>query len=484
MLTEAFPKLNDSRAMQQLHAFLRSGWFIGIVALLMACSEIFSLELYVIYAYVVFGFVIVLVSEDTLPAVPMVVCGYMLFSSENNPGMHPDSLFSKPYAQFALGYAVAVLSVLLIGRLISKLLQGKRHGVPKLLAGFLLLGVAYLASGLFSAGFDGKSVFFGFVEIAALCGFYFYFYFTVDWDKVTEDRLALLFTIVGAGVLAEIVGLYFNPGAPGLDGEGNRNQLYTGWGVWNCVGCVMAMCMPAPVYLAVKKKHGWCFALLSCLYFLGVLLTQSRGSILFGAVVFVACIVYTLIASKGRERIYSAIVYGALLLGGVIACIIFSEKIAAMFQSLLNAGMDDSGRLSLYEQCWEAFKKFPLFGVGWYDTPGIQLGNGSMYPNGNPALEGYFVPGFAHNTFFQLIGCGGLFAFVAYFFHRTQTVLMAVRDPSPLKITAALCIAAMLLTSFVDNHVFNMGPGLLYSVILVFAEKTPAARPRMLAVRK
>ena len=69
MLTEAFPKLNDSRAVLGLRAFLRSGWFIGVVVLLMACSELFSLELYVIYAYAVLGLVIVLLSEDTLPTV-------------------------------------------------------------------------------------------------------------------------------------------------------------------------------------------------------------------------------------------------------------------------------------------------------------------------------------------------------------------------------------------------------------------------------
>ena len=47
-------------------------------------------------------------------------------------------------------------------------------------------------------------------------------------------------------------------------------------------------------------------------------------------------------------------------------------------------------------------------------------------------------------------------------------------------VVAALCVASMLLTSFVDNHVFNMGPGLLYSVLLVFGEKDGAGRPALL----
>lgn len=480
MLTEAFPKLNSSRAVSFLRAFLRSPWFIALVVLLMACSEIFSLELYVIGAYITLGLLIVLVSEDTLPIVPMVTCGYMLISSQNNIGFHPDSLLAQPYAQATILFAAVVIAVLLLGRLISKLMEKKKRGVPKLLTGFVLLGIAYLLGGLGTDGWDKESVLFGFVQIAALSGFYFYFYFTVDWEKVPEEYLATLFTIVGAGILAQIVGLYANPNAPGFDGEGNRGSLYTGWGVWNCVGCVMAMCMPAPAYFAVTKKHGWPFALLCCVYFLGVILTQSRGSIIFGAVVFAACIAYTIFRAEKWNKLWCGIVYAALLAGAAIAALVFRDKLEDLFRSLLDAGMNDSGRFNLYEQCWETLKELPVFGAGWYDAPGIQLGNGGMFPNGDPRLEGYFVPGFAHDTFFQLIGCGGALALVTYLVHRTQTVLLVFRDPTPVRVVAALCVASMLLTSFVDNHVFNMGPGLLYSVLLVFGEKDGAGRPALL----
>lgn len=483
MLTEAFPKLNTSRVILGLRAFLRSNWFISLVVLLMVCSELFSLELYVICAYAVFALAIILISEDTLPAVPMAVCGYMLMSAKNNIGFHPDSLLAQPYAQFTIGFAVVILAVCFVGRLVSKLMERKKRGVPKFLSGFVLLGAAYLLGGLGSSFYDAQSVLFGAVQIAALSGLYFFFYFTIDWENVSEDYLATLFTIVGIGVFIEVIGTYFNPGAPGLHGEGDRNKLYTGWGVWNCVGCVMAMCMPAPIYFAVKRKQGWLFSLLCCVFFLGVVLTQSRGSILFGAAVFVACVVYNLYKAKGRAKLWSGVVYAALLAGAAIAAVLFRDKLADMFSSLIDAGLNDSGRFSLYEQCWESFLKHPIFGVGWYDSPGIQLGNGGMYPNGDPHLEGYFVPGFAHNTFFQLIGCGGAFAFLAYLFHRAQTVLMVFRDPTPVKIVAALCVAAMLLTSFVDNHIFNMGPGLLYSVLLVFAEKERSARPALLKTK-
>ena len=75
MLTEAFPQLNSARAVAAMRTFFRSGWFVGVAVLLMACSELFGVEIAVIYLYLFFGLLIVLFCDDMLPITPMVVCG-------------------------------------------------------------------------------------------------------------------------------------------------------------------------------------------------------------------------------------------------------------------------------------------------------------------------------------------------------------------------------------------------------------------------
>ena len=236
MLTEAFPQLKERRAVIGVRNFFRSGWFAALAALLMACSEIFGLEIFVIYAYLVFGLLIVLFADDMLGIVPMVCCGYMIFSAENNPGKFPDALFGQPQGQLALFYAVAVIAVMLVGRLVSMLLEREKRGVPKLTVGFLLLGASYLLGGAFSPYYDGRTVLMGFVQIAALCGFYFYFYYTIRWDRVPKGYLPMVISIIGVGMLAEIVGMYFGEGVIREDGSINRVALYTGWGIYNNVG--------------------------------------------------------------------------------------------------------------------------------------------------------------------------------------------------------------------------------------------------------
>lgn len=473
MLTEAFLGLENVRALNLVRNFFRSVWFAILAAVLMACSEIFGLEIFVIYCYAFFGLCVFLFCDDMLGIVPMVCCGYMLFSAKNNPGKYPDALFGQPHGQLALFYAIAVILVILIGRLVSMLLEKEKRGVPKFTVGFFLLGVAYLLSGAGSPYYDGRTVLMGFVQIASLCGFYFYFYYTIRWDKVPRGYLPMVISVIGVGMLAEIVGMYFGDGVIREDGTINRVALYTGWGIYNNVGCVMAMCMPAPVYFAIKNKNGWAYTILSTVFYLGVLLTQSRGAMLFGTVVYLGCAVATLVGSKGRERLFNGVVYAVLVVALVVSIIVFREQFKDLFFSVIQQGFNDAARFNTWKACWQRFLEYPGFGVGFYKTPGTILTEDGMYTefiDGTP--EGSFLAMRAHNTVFQLIATGGIVALVAYAVHRIQTIYVCLRRPNTLKIVAALCIASLLLTSMVDCHVFNMGPGLMYSAWLVFGEKS------------
>lgn len=474
MITEAFPHLEEARAIKALRRFLRSGWYVVCIVLLMACSELFALEIPVMYCYFVLGVAALLFAEDTLPLVPIVCCSYMLFSAGNNPGKHTgETLFSQPQAMVQLIFILALTAVLLIGRLVVSLQEQRRRGVPRLLIGFAALGLAYVLGGAFSPYYSGKTVLFGLLQIASLCAFYFYFYFTVQWERVPKGYVAMLFSIVGVGIAAQIGGMYFNEGAFTGDGV-NRAALYTGWGIYNNVGCVMAMCMPAPVYFATTRRHGWAFTLLNCFFFLAVLLTQSRSSMLFGAVIFLACVVVTLVKSRGKERIWSLIVYAALVVAAAVGVAVLWEHVSALFRSVISAGLNDYARFDTWKACWKRFLEYPAFGVGFYKTPGTVLVEGGMntsfegYPDGAP--EGWFMPPRSHNTLFQLLATGGVFAVVAYAVHRVETLVLFFRKPGMEKTVAFLCVAAMLLTSLLDCHVFNFGPGLLYSLLLVFSE--------------
>lgn len=470
MLTEAFPKLNDTVFVRLLHEFFRSPCYGAVVVLLMACSELFSLEIFTFYCFLAFGLLAAFFDEDLLAFVPLVCCGYMTISAPNNVGKFPDTALMKSpefTVHFVFLFGAAGISVL--ARMITKLADGEKHGAPKLVQGLLMLGIAYVAAGAFGATKWSRSAAFGAAQFASLAAAYFILYYTVNWKTVPKDYFITFMTVLGAGLAAEILGMYLLPGAV-ADGVVNRGAMFTGWGIYNNVGGVAAMTMPAPFYFAATRRHGWLFTALGTCYMLTVALSQSRGAMMFGAVVYAFCAVAVLLYSKGAERKKNIAVFVAVLLALIICFAVFREKLGKIFSALAEMGMESSGRKKIYAACWEKFLRHPLFGVGFYDTPGGLLYEGGIWDLA-PTPDDVFIPPRAHNTYFQLIASGGAFALFSYLLHRVETLRLVFRRPTARKTFLGFCVLSLLLTSLVDCHFFNFGPVIIYSAALLFLEK-------------
>lgn len=468
MLTEAFPQLQESKAVLLLRAYFRSAWHPVVVAFLMACSELFSWELPVFYLYLCIGIVAVLFDEDTLALAPVMLCCYMTISAPNNVGKHSQTVFSDPSFQVQFIFILATAAIFLAARLVSVFIQKPKKESPAFTFGFAVLGLSYVLAGAFSGFYGGRTVLFGFAQIAALCFCYFYFYYTVDWKRVPKEYIMAVFFAVGVALIVEIAGMYAASGVFTENGV-NRTALYTGWGIYNNVGCAMAMCLPAPFYFAVKCRQGWVFTVIGTVFLLAVMLTQSRTSMLFGGVVYAFCAVAVIVLTRGWERYKHLIVFASIVFAFGMCAVVFKDKLASLFDSLLKIGLNPWGRLKIWRACWEKFLQAPAFGVGFYETPGGLLHGGGIVDLA-PCPPDAFIPPRAHNTYVQLLASGGSFALISYLVHRAETVVLLFRRPTKEKTFIALSILALILTSLFDCHFFNFGPGIMYGFLLAFAE--------------
>lgn len=477
MLIDCFGKIGEFKAVKALRAFLDSGYYCALIVALMLCSNLFSIELPVYYCFILLGFLCILFCGDMKGIFPLVGGAYMSVSAENNPAVYPagsatPSIFHDPQFQTQLIALLVVGGVLMVGRFLSVIILGEKKKVPALAIGFTALGCSLVAGGLFSGYYDLKTALFGLVVTLSLGGMYFFFYYGVNWKKIGFDEWAKLLTILGFGILGEIAGMYLKSGVSG--GELFRwTSLITGWGPYNCVGCMLALCLPAPLYLALKKGHGWAFTLISCLFFVGLIFTQSRSSILFGGAIFVAGVVLVLVKTTKEERRRLFFLLGGILLLLVLLLIVFfcipaiRTKIVGLFSDLFSKGFSDNGRSGIYAQAVEHFKKSPIFGVGFYQCSAFRWGE-------LPADS--FLPPRYHNTILQMLATGGLVALACYLLHRVQTVIMLFRHPSDEKTFIALSIAAILLTSLLECHLFSFGPALMYGTLLAYAEGSDLRR--------
>ena len=81
------------------------------------------------------------------------------------------------------------------------------------------------------------------------------------------------------------------------------------------------------------------------------------------------------------------------------------------------------------------------------------------------------APEFFHNTVIQMLASCGILGFLAYAFHRYQTVKLFVSHRTPISFFLGMSVLTLLLTSLLDIHLFNIFPAMFYSVILCVLER-------------
>lgn len=418
------------------------------------------------YVLLVFVALASLFAEDMLCTLP-VACGtYFMFSKKNNPLAYAHtSIFLQPVGKVNLWLVAGFLALFMFSRLAFEIIVHKeRRKFPMLGIGFIALGVSYMLGGLFTSHYKWNTVFFGLTEIAALAFSYFCYYYTVDFKKVDKSYFAYLMMVMGVLLCVEVAGMLQQAGffeKVFIQGEDfDRGQLYTGWGIYNNVAGAMIMCIPAPFYYAtVKKSYNWVYMLVGNFFYAVILLIQSRCGMLFGTVVYGLCLLVTIWKAKCRKPllIVQGSIFAVLAIGGVICW----DIIAKIFASVIEKGMNDAGRFDIYFGGLDQFLESPVFGNGFYECGAFRWGDNSI---------GEFLPARYHNTAVQLIASTGAVGFLAYCYHRVETLLLVFRKRNVEKYFIGLCVFGLLLTSLLDCHMFNLGPGFTYSALLLFLD--------------
>lgn len=475
-------RIRENSVVKAINNFLSTPWYMLLIALIMAASNIFGLEFMAFYAYMFIGVYIALFAPDCFAFAPMFCCGYMLFSAGNNPAKnYGETIFSQKENLIQFIIIIAVIALSLLVRFFFEILVVRRKvkRMPALTLGFVVLGIAYLLSGAYTEGYGGKELAFSALQIISLCITYFYLYYTVDWEKRDVGDCAMMLSCVGIGLFLEIVGMYLQPTVIEAikNGKFNRALLRSGWGVYNNVGGMMAMLMPAPFYFSCVKKRGWLYLILASIFLGGVILTQSRGAMLAGGGVYAVCCLFVLIYTPKERRLANILTFIiAVLFIGVTALIILTKPGQVIVGDMVATGKKDNGRIEIYIAGLKQFLEAPIFGKGFYapiedairwpELVGHQYGWENLG-------EDYFIPPRYHNTIVQLLASGGVVALLAYGYHRLQTIMLFIRKPTAYKTFMGLAICAHLLASMLDCHFFNIGPGLTYGMILLFAEMLP-----------
>lgn len=442
--------------------------YVALIAAMAAVSGIFAMEMAVYSVYILIAIAVCLLCRDLLPLIPVVICCYIAPSIGNNPGRNPESIFFPEHGGTMLLTMVAIFVMMLIVRLsVDKqigwraIFRTKRH----LLWGMVALGAAYMVSGVGVQNYAelaGKNIFFGFLQFVCVALLYLILTAAVKWDEAPAWYLPAVGIGMGFVVIAELISVYITQGVL-VDGSIDRVRIYTGWGMYNNVGCMIIMALPFPFYFARKAKTGWIGILTGTLFLLSTGLTSSRGSILTGLLVYLLCAAVTLLYAENKKVTfwYLAVIFTAL----TVSIGLCWEQISKLLQDILERGLETS-RNHIFKKGLEQFQEYPIFGGSFYPIDFVPYEFSSV-----DAFSEFFPPRW-HNTVVQLLACCGVVGLAAYLLHCIQVARMLLRKTSLLKAVIGLSVVALMVSSLLDCHFFNLGPVLFYSMALAVAERS------------
>ncbi len=210
------------------------------------------------------------------------------------------------------------------------------------------------------------------------------------------------------------------------------------WG--NNLSNNLLLSMPFAFYLATKEKYSVFYFVIGILQYIAMLMSLSRGGIIFGTMVFPFALVLTLIiAKKDRKKLLIALSIIVIL---IIA--IYFIWMTGLFKNILEflEVRGDEARVGLYKKAWKNFLEHPIFGKGL-----AYNGQEHYYP------EAWCIYWY-HSTLFQILGSLGIIGLVAYGYQELIRFFSLVRIKSRFNLFTLLAMMGFAGYSMVNVGYF------------------------------
>ena len=254
----------------------------------------------------------------------------------------------------------------------------------------------------------------------------------------------------------------------------NRGALSLAWSPAVTIqSALIAMGIPAAMYLARSRKHSWLSVLSAVIFMCACVYTRTRCATLFGVIALIIGLAIICVGGKNKvkNRIYTA-VFAALCVGGVIAYMsihsaTFGETIAKMldFMRLSALNEEDVTLASVFDARWiiwgkglRDFVSAPIFGTGFMESAFVE----TTYDN--------FFRNMYHNVFVEVLGSTGIvgtLAFLIHMKHFLEVILRRFSIDKLLLLSVPLIIIGM---SLLDNFFFYPNFQIIYAIFIAVAE--------------
>ena len=224
----------------------------------------------------------------------------------------------------------------------------------------------------------------------------------------------------------------------------------------NNLSTILMLTLPFPFYLSVKRYMYFWFGILSygCM-----LLSGSRGGLIFGTVEFALCLLMIIVLDKKNRKKNTAVLVVLMAFAVVVSRDVFTF-ISKTLDRILNFD-ENKIRLSLYSRAVDDFKSNPIFGRGLG-----YMGNRDVHQSKDFSLCWY------HSSPFQIIGSFGIVGIIGFGVQIFYRIKVYLSKKSIFNTTLFLAYIGIEMMSLVNPGVFCPVPYLLLvNMFFIIMEK-------------
>lgn len=450
-------RYKNSITVRKIAWFIDSPFFPIALAAVILLFYYLSLDMVMIWFMAVCAIAMLATCRDVTPAFAIVLFMHIIISVKNSPSPLGDrsDYFVRPEIYIQVAVAISLCVAVLIARLVYTVYRKKFRFSP-LFAGLVALSVSVLLNGAFTAEYTAMNLVYGIFIAAIYICIFMLFSGNLDVTKRTFERIAYYCCVFSVVLATELIVAYATYDGLFVNGGINRSKIFFGWGMYNTMGMLFCVCVPAWFYFAAKKKFGFIYAIGGLFSIVMTYMTLSRQSMVIMSVLAVVCAVWLLICSKGRERLFNIILLAVVALVMTLVVWINFDFIMKVIEPLIENVQDGGNRMELWDRAIEDFLKAPVFGVGFYYLKELDVG-----------LVGLdIIPKMYHDTVLQMLAGCGIVGLVAYAVHRVQTIWSLIKNINFERVYIGITIGAFLLVSIFDNHMFYLFPTILYAALI------------------
>ena len=399
----------------------------------------------------------------------------VLYSAGCMPPFDPASL---PHFAVCIALLLAVITYRVLSSGLLKEIALKKG---LFFWGIIAIDVALLLNGIFSPTWQPVNILYGLLMCSGITLFYCVFLVLLSYSRDMVAYACKTLVCAGGIVVAQTairVFQQFVAGVPNVFVEGiflNRNMVSLAWGLPTITGAVMALAIPAALYLARTRRYPILSLSCALIFFVSTFLINTRSALVFGGIALFVGGIICCFKNKNEKanRIFAFSVLGCAIVGALAFLIIGDDPMQKLqrmidlmrFDFLLEEGSSFSevfgDRAGIWLGGLKDFISAPLFGVG-FSVGREMVGYESVNVNIFDIMY--------HNIIVEFLGSMGIVGIIAFLFHLKHGVELTLRKFDWNRILVLLVPGIILGMSLLDNFFFYPNFAIVYGVFLACAE--------------